>query len=90
MNAYQPKVPASRAALIYLLESVFSSLISVATGFDEPTWPLFLGGGLILLGNLLVEIPNLRRKPAVLPGSRAASLWPPRELHRISTKTRQA
>src|SRR5262249_41305403 len=28
MNAYQPQVPASRAALIYLLESVFSSLIS--------------------------------------------------------------
>jgi drug/metabolite transporter (DMT)-like permease len=62
MNAYQPKVPASRAALIYLLESVFSSLISVAAGFDEPTWPLFLGGSLILAGNLLVELPNLRRR----------------------------
>jgi drug/metabolite transporter (DMT)-like permease len=65
MNAYQPQVPASRAALIYLLESVFSSLISVAAGFDQATWPLFLGGGLILAGNLLVELPSLRRRDSL-------------------------
>jgi drug/metabolite transporter (DMT)-like permease len=62
MNAYQPRVPASQAALIYLLESLFSSMIAVATGFDRLTWALAVGGGLILFGNLLVELPNWWRE----------------------------
>jgi drug/metabolite transporter (DMT)-like permease len=58
MNAYQPRVSAPRAALIYLLEPVFTSVVSVAWGFDRLTWALLGGGGLILVGNLLVEIPR--------------------------------
>lgn len=57
MNAYQPYVSAGRAALIYLLEPVFGSFFSVLWGHDELTARLFLGGGLILGGNLLVELP---------------------------------
>jgi drug/metabolite transporter (DMT)-like permease len=56
MNRYQPHIPASRAALIYLLEPVFSSIVSVSLGQDPITVALLCGGGLILLGNLLVEI----------------------------------
>ena len=65
MNKYQPLVPTSRAALIYLLEPVFSSVFSVILGYDTVTVPLLLGGGMILLGNLLVELPGLlsRRVP---------------------------
>ncbi len=66
MNTYQPQVSAERAALIYLLEPVFASAFSVMWGHDELTARLFLGGGLILLGNLLLEVPYwLRVRPAV-------------------------
>ena len=58
MTTYQPHVTATRAALIYLLEPVFGSLLSVLWGHDEPSVRLLLGGGLILGGNLLVELPG--------------------------------
>ena len=57
MNVYQPRVSAGRAALIYLLEPVFAAGFSVAWGHDTLTGRLFLGGGLILAGNLLIEVP---------------------------------
>jgi drug/metabolite transporter (DMT)-like permease len=64
-NVYQPRVAASRAALIYLLEPVFASLFSLLWGHDTLGLQLFIGGGLILGGNLLVEAPawfrNLRK-----------------------------
>jgi len=56
-NVYQPRVPASRAALIYLLEPVFASLFSLLWGHDTLALPLLVGGGLILAGNALVEVP---------------------------------
>jgi drug/metabolite transporter (DMT)-like permease len=66
MNTYQPRVPASRAALIYLLEPVFAAVLSVVVGHDTVTGRLLLGGALILSGNALVELPlwirNMRRK----------------------------
>jgi drug/metabolite transporter (DMT)-like permease len=58
MNTYQPRVPATRAALIYLLEPVFASFFSVWWEHDALTLPLVFGGGLILAGNLLVELPR--------------------------------
>ncbi len=62
MNVYQPRVPASRAALIYLLEPVFASLFSIAFGYERLTGHLLAGGGLIIVGNLLAELPGRRRK----------------------------
>jgi drug/metabolite transporter (DMT)-like permease len=61
MSAYQPRVPASRAALIYLLEPVFAATLSVVVGHDSVTGRLLLGGALILSGNALVELPLLIR-----------------------------
>jgi len=55
-NVYQPRVAASRAAVIYLLEPVFASIISIAWGHDLISARLILGGGLILAGNALVEV----------------------------------
>ncbi len=57
MNRYQPYVSAGRAALIYLLEPVFATAFSVAWDHDLLTTRLFIGGGLILAGNLLAEGP---------------------------------
>lgn len=56
MNVYQPKVSASRAALIYLLEPVLAAAISIAMGVDTLSLSLFVGGGLILSGNGFVEV----------------------------------
>jgi drug/metabolite transporter (DMT)-like permease len=68
MSTYQPRVSASRAALIYLLEPVFAAVVSVVVGHDTVSGRLLLGGSLILFGNALVELPlwirNLRSKPA--------------------------
>jgi drug/metabolite transporter (DMT)-like permease len=63
MNVYQPRVAASRAALIYLLEPLFGAAFSVPRGQDELTAGLVLGGALILGGNILVELPIWRRAP---------------------------
>src|SRR5207248_5705055 len=57
MSAYQPRVTASRAALIYLLEPVFAAALSIVLGHDSVTGRLLLGGALILSGNALVELP---------------------------------
>jgi drug/metabolite transporter (DMT)-like permease len=59
MNTYQPRVSASRAALIYFLEPIFSSIFSVLLGFESVTNGLLVGGGLILAGNALVELPRV-------------------------------
>jgi drug/metabolite transporter (DMT)-like permease len=58
MMTYQPRVAAARAALIYLLEPVFASCFSILWGLDDLTLRLLLGGGLIMGGNLLVELPG--------------------------------
>lgn len=60
MNKYQPQVPANRAALIYFLEPVFGAAFSLALGYDRWSYSLFLGGALIIGGNLLAE-PSLWR-----------------------------
>ncbi|MFQ3649623.1 MAG: DMT family transporter [Gemmataceae bacterium] len=87
MNTYQPLISPSRAALIYLLEPFFTLLFSMsiwaitgAEGYDRPSWPLFLGGGLILLGNLLVEVWGAAKReskvaelPATVQASQATS-----------------
>ncbi len=61
MSTYQPRVSASRAALIYLLEPVFAAILSIIVGHDSLTGRLFLGGVLVLGGNALVELPLLIR-----------------------------
>jgi drug/metabolite transporter (DMT)-like permease len=70
MNEFQPKVDPSRAALIYLLEPVFTTLISLVAGMDRMTHPLFLGGMLILVGNavvVLLERPGPQQSLSLAP-----------------------
>ena len=68
MNRWQPHVTATEAGLIYCLESVFAAvlalflpaLLSRWIGFDYPnelvTWQLLVGGGLITLANVLLQL----------------------------------
>lgn len=61
-TVYQPRLTAARAALIYLLEPVFAACFSMSIGHDHLTGRLALGGGFILVGNLVVEMPKLWRE----------------------------
>jgi drug/metabolite transporter (DMT)-like permease len=64
-TVYQPRVSANRAALIYLLEPVAAAVFAVLWGLETITARLVLGGGLIVGGNLLIELPALLRRRAV-------------------------
>lgn len=68
MNKWQPRITATEAGLIYCVEPLFASvlalflpaLFSAWGGFDYPnerlTWHLLIGGGLITLANVLIQL----------------------------------
>jgi drug/metabolite transporter (DMT)-like permease len=62
LTVYQPRLPAARAALVYLSEPVFAACFSLGIGHDTLTLRLILGGAFILFGNLVVEMPRLWRE----------------------------
>jgi drug/metabolite transporter (DMT)-like permease len=75
MNAWQPKITATEAGLIYCVEPIFGSLMalflpawfSVWAGIVYPnetaTWTLLVGGGLITTANVIVQLrPPLPRE----------------------------
>jgi drug/metabolite transporter (DMT)-like permease len=76
MSTYQPRVPASRAALIYLFEPVFAAALSIVVGHDSINGRLLLGGAFILSGNALVELPGWIAQRSRTNG-RALKLEPP-------------
>lgn len=68
MNAWQPKITATEAGLIYCIEPIFGSimacflpaLFSVWAAIHYPnetaTWTLLVGGGLITAANVLLQL----------------------------------
>jgi drug/metabolite transporter (DMT)-like permease len=68
MNRWQPKITATEAGLIYCVEPVFASVMalflpavfSAWAGFnyanEQLTWHLLVGGGLITLANVLIQL----------------------------------
>ena len=68
MNAWQPKITATEAGLIYCVEPIFGSVMALflpaifsrLAGIDYPnesaTWTLVAGGGLITLANILLQL----------------------------------
>ena len=68
MNRWQPLITATEAGLIYCIEPFFASVMALFlpalfsgwTGLDYPneqlTWHLLVGGGLITLANILVQL----------------------------------
>ncbi|MCI8443360.1 MAG: DMT family transporter [Provencibacterium sp.] len=61
----QQHVPASKAALILCMESLFGSLFSVMMGYDRLTGSL-VAGGLVIMGSVVLSEANLplKRKKA--------------------------
>ena len=68
MNAWQPKITATEAGLIYCIEPIFGSLMALFlpallshwAGIvylnETATWTLLVGGGLITLANVLLQL----------------------------------
>jgi drug/metabolite transporter (DMT)-like permease len=68
MTMWQPKITATEAGLIYCVEPLFASLLALFLpaifsawgGFNYPneqlTWHLLVGGGLITLANVLIQL----------------------------------
>ena len=56
VNYYQKDLDPVRAAILFALEPVWATLISVIYGMTEITLWLFIGGGALLLGNLISEV----------------------------------
>ena len=59
LNIYQRFLHPVHAAIIYAFEPVWATIYALFVGLNEFTFWLFVGGGLLLLGNLIVELrPN--------------------------------
>jgi drug/metabolite transporter (DMT)-like permease len=61
MNHYQRELDPVRAAILYAFEPIWAALFGIACGTDSFTTYLWLGGGLLLTGNLVAEIGQRRR-----------------------------
>jgi drug/metabolite transporter (DMT)-like permease len=55
MNLYQRGLDPVRAAIVYALEPIWTTLIAWASGYGSPSAWLVAGGGALLLGNLIAE-----------------------------------
>ena len=55
MNQYQRELDPVRAAILFALEPIWTTLIAIAMGFGRPGAWLWIGGGALLAGNLVAE-----------------------------------
>tara|TARA_B110000438_G_scaffold303164_1_gene363474 strand:+ start:6823 stop:7740 length:918 start_codon:yes stop_codon:yes gene_type:complete len=60
VNTYQKYIDPVRAAILYALEPVWATLLSIHSGLTEFTFWLIFGGSLLLIGNLIAELGNQR------------------------------
>ena len=68
MNAWQPKITATEAGLIYCVEPIFGSLAAlflpavfsvwamINYANETATWTLLVGGGLVTAANILIQL----------------------------------
>lgn len=61
MNHFQRRLDPVRAAILYAFEPIWAALFGILCGTDAFTVYLWLGGGLLLAGNLVAEIGQRRR-----------------------------
>lgn len=71
MNQFQRELDPIRAAILYALEPIWAAAIGIQAGEDRATAWLFVGGGLLLAGNLVAELAGMRA-PRADPAARAA------------------
>jgi drug/metabolite transporter (DMT)-like permease len=62
MNLFQKQIDPLRAAIVYAVEPIWALVFGVWRGHDVLTGWLWVGGGLLLAGNLVAEL-GPRRKP---------------------------
>jgi drug/metabolite transporter (DMT)-like permease len=55
MNLFQRALDPVRAAILYALEPIWTTLIAAALGFGFPSFWLWIGGGALVAGNLIAE-----------------------------------
>ena len=65
MNQFQRELDPVRAAILYAFEPIWAAVFGLVYGTDKVTIYLWLGGGLLLAGNLVAEIGQRRRAEAV-------------------------
>lgn len=67
MNVYQREIEPVRAAIIYAFEPIWAVSIGIWAGMDALTPYLWIGGGMLLAGNLIAEIrqPGRERELAI-------------------------
>ncbi len=65
MNLFQRELDPVRAAIVYALEPIWAALVSISQGRETVTGWLYIGGGALLVGNLVAELgPRLLRRRA--------------------------
>lgn len=55
MNQFQRELDPVRAAILFALEPIWTTLIAVLAGFGRPGFWLWIGGGALVVGNLIAE-----------------------------------
>jgi drug/metabolite transporter (DMT)-like permease len=71
MNLFQRELDPVRAAILYAFEPIFALFFALAAGMETLSPWLWIGGGLILAGNLVAEIGGARAARASTPDSLA-------------------
>jgi len=55
MNQFQRDLDPVRAAILFALEPIWTTLIAMLSGFGRPGFWLWIGGGALIAGNLIAE-----------------------------------
>jgi len=58
VNLYQKYMDPVRAAILYALEPVWATFLAISLDMDDFTFWLVVGGGSLLIGNLIAELGN--------------------------------
>ena len=58
LNMYQRHMHPVQAAIIYAFEPVWATVFGLGLGLVDWTWWIPFGGGVLLIGNILVEITS--------------------------------
>lgn len=56
INVFQKEMDPVRAAILYALEPIWTTVIAAALGFGLPGFWLWIGGGALLAGNVIAEL----------------------------------
>jgi len=58
LNVFQRHMHPVQAAIIYAFEPVWATLFGLGLGLVPWTWWILFGGGILLAGNILVELTS--------------------------------